>query len=90
MLSLKCRKHTKSKNPEVVRTKKRRIIVLSNFSGCSSKNSKFRKEQEARELFSNLPGLQILLLSDLRLLNMFYSKSIIMNALVNKLLLTGD
>ena len=90
MLSLKCRKHTKSKNPEVVRTKKRRIIVLSNFSGYSSKKSKFRKEQEARELFSNLPGLQILFLSDLRLLNMFYSKSIIMNALVNKLLLTGD
>ena len=55
---LKCRKNTKSKNPEVVRTENGRIMVLSNFEVCDSKTSKFNKEQEASGLLSSL-GINI-------------------------------
>ena len=41
---LKCRKNTESKNPKVVRTKNRRIMLLSKFSLYNSKKSKFFKE----------------------------------------------
>ena len=44
---LKCRKNTQSKNPEVVKTKNRRILLLSKCSMSNSKKSKFFKEQEA-------------------------------------------
>ena len=36
-----------SKNPEVAKTKKGRIMLLSNCSVCNSKKSKFLKEREA-------------------------------------------
>ena len=45
----KCRKNTESKNPKVVGTKNRRIMLLSK---CAK--SKFIKEQETRELLSSL------------------------------------
>ena len=45
----KCRKNTESKNPKVVGTKNRRIMLLSK---CTK--SKFIKEQETRELLSSL------------------------------------
>ena len=62
---LKCRKNTESKNPEVVRTKNGKIMLLSKCSVCNSKKSKFLKEKEARGLLlSNLTGVKILLLSD--------------------------
>ena len=51
---LKCRKNTESKNPKVVKTKNGRIILLSKYSVCNSKNSKFLKEQEAIGLLSSL------------------------------------
>ena len=51
---LKCRKNTQNKNPEVVRTKNRRIMLVSKCSVCNSKKSKFIKEQEARGLLSSL------------------------------------
>ena len=51
---LNCRKNTHSNNPEVVKTKKRRITLLSKCSVCNSKNSEFLKEEEARELLSSL------------------------------------
>ena len=41
---LKCRKNAESKNPEVVRTKNRRIMLLSKCETCGSKKSKFIKE----------------------------------------------
>ena len=41
---LKCRKNTKGKNPEVVKRKNGRIILLSKCSVCNSKKSKFLKE----------------------------------------------
>ena len=51
---LKCRKNTKSKNPEVVKTKNGRVMLLSQCVVCNSKKSKFLKEQEARGLLSSL------------------------------------
>ena len=35
---LKCRKNTESKNPEVVKSKYRRMILSLNVAVCSSKN----------------------------------------------------
>ena len=66
---LKCRKNAESKNPEVVRTKNRRMMLLSKCETCDSKKSKFIKEQEASGLLSSLgiktPWNKILLLGPL-------------------------
>ena len=51
---LKCRKNTESKNPRVVRTENRRIVLLSKCAVFNSKKVKFIKEQEARGLLSSL------------------------------------
>ena len=51
---LKCKKNMKSKNPEVVKTKNRRIMLLPKYVACNSKKSRFLKEKEARELLSSL------------------------------------
>ena len=51
---LNCRKNTESKNPKFVKTKNGRIMLLSKFSVCGSKKSKFIKEQEASRLLSSL------------------------------------
>ena len=66
---MKCSKDTESKNPKVVMTKNRRVMLLSTFSMCNSKKSKFIKEQEARILLSYLAGVRIPILSDLPLIN---------------------
>ena len=50
----KCRKNTESKNPNVIRTKNGRIMLLSKCSMCNSKKLQFLKEQEARGLLSSL------------------------------------
>ena len=41
---LKCRKNIESKNPEVVRTKNGRIMLLLKFEVWDSKKLKFRKK----------------------------------------------
>ena len=51
---MKCRKNTESKNPEVVKTKNGRIMLLLKCSVCNSKKLKILKEQEARGLLSSL------------------------------------
>ena len=51
---VRCRKNTESKNPKVVKTKNRKIMLLSKREVCDSKKSKFTKEQEASGLLSNL------------------------------------
>ena len=51
---LKCRKNTDNKKTKVVRNKEGRIMVTSNRVVCSSKKSRFIKEQEASELLSSL------------------------------------
>ena len=69
---LKCRKNTQSKNPEVLKTKNGRIMLLSKCSVCNSKKSKFLKEQEARELLSNLLGIKVLILRDIPTVNTIF------------------
>ena len=41
---LECRKNTKSKNPNIARTKNGKIMRLSNCLVCDGKKSKFIKE----------------------------------------------
>ena len=50
---LKCRKNTKSKNPKVVRTKKKRTMLMLKCSVCNRKKSKFHKGQNIRGLLSS-------------------------------------
>ena len=51
---LQCSKNTESKNSKVVRTKNKRIMLLSKFEMCHSKKSRFVIEQNASELLSSL------------------------------------
>ena len=51
---LKFRKNTESIHPQVVRTKNRRITLLSKCAVCDSEKSKFIKQQEASGLLSSL------------------------------------
>ena len=50
---LKCRKNTESKILKVIRTKNRRIMLLSKCAVCDSKKSKFIQEHEASELLKD-------------------------------------
>ena len=51
---LKSRKHTENINPKVSKTSNGRTMVLSKCAICSSKKSRFIKNQEAKGLLSNL------------------------------------
>ena len=51
---LKCRKDTENINPKVSKTSNNRIMVLSKCAICGSKKSRFIKNEEAKELLSNL------------------------------------
>ena len=51
---LKCKKNTESINPKVSKTINSKTMVLSKCAICDSKKSKFIKEQQAKELLSNL------------------------------------
>ena len=51
---MKYRKNSESKNPKVVTTRKKRIMLLSKCSVYNSKKSTFLREQEARGLLSSL------------------------------------
>ena len=55
---LKCRRNTESKNPKVVRTENRRIMLLLKCEVSDSKKSKFIKGQEVSRLLSSL-GIKI-------------------------------
>ena len=92
---LNCRKNIQSKDPEVVKTKNERIILLSKCSVSSSKKSRFLKEQEARGLLSSLgiraplsqiPFVGPVLFNSIKQVNTRYK----MNKIMNKFLLTGD
>ena len=74
---LKCRKNTESKNPKVVKTNNRRIMLLSKCALCNSKKSKFMKEQEANGL---LLSLRIRTIKSIKQANRRYK----MNKIVNK------
>ena len=51
---LKYRKNTESKNRKVVKTKNKRIMLLSKCQVCDSIKSKFVIEEEASGWLSNL------------------------------------
>ena len=51
---LKCRKNTENINPRVSKTSNGRTMVLSKCAICSSKKSRFIKNQEAKGLLSSL------------------------------------
>ena len=51
---LKCKKNTENINPKVSKTSNGRTMVLSKCAICGSKKSRFIKNQEAKELLSNL------------------------------------
>ena len=51
---LKCRKDTKNINPRVSNTSNDRAMLLSQCAICSSKKSRFIKNQEAKGLLNNL------------------------------------
>ena len=65
---LKCRKDTENINPKVSKTTNGRTMLLSNCAICNNKKSRFIKNQEAKELLSNLgirtPLSKVPLLSD--------------------------
>ena len=55
---LKCQKNTENKNPKAVRTKNRRIMLLSKCVVSDSKQSELIKQQEASEWLCSL-GIRI-------------------------------
>ena len=57
---LKCRKDTENINPNISGTSNGKAMILSKCTSCGSRKSRFIKNQEAKELLSNL-GLTALL-----------------------------
>ena len=51
---VKCRKDTENIGPKMVRTKNNRLIMQLKCSVCRVKKSRFVKEQETKDLLSNL------------------------------------
>ena len=51
---LKCRKDTENINPKISSTSNSKAVILSNCAISGSKKSRFIKDQEAKELLSNL------------------------------------
>ena len=51
---LKCKKHTKNKNPQVSSTSNGKFMILSKCAICGTRKSKFINKQEAKGLLSNL------------------------------------
>ena len=51
---LRCRKNTKNKDAKMIKAKNGRLALSSKCVVCGSKKSRFMKEQEAKELLSNL------------------------------------
>ena len=50
----KCRKDTKNIDTKMIKTKNGKLVWLSKCVLCSSKKSRFIKEQKAKRLSSNL------------------------------------
>ena len=51
---VKCRKDTENIDPKIVRTKTNRLVMQSKCSACAIIKSRFVKEQEPKDLLSNL------------------------------------
>ena len=67
---LKCKKDTENIDSKIVRTKNNRLLMQSKCSHCRNKKSRFVKEQEAKDLLSNL-GIKTPLCK-IPLLNVFF------------------
>ena len=67
---VKCRKDTENIDPKIVRTKNNRLVTQLKCSVCGIKKSRFIKEQEAKDLLSNL-GIKTPL-SKIPLLNVLF------------------
>ena len=57
---LKCRKYTKTINPQVSSGRNGKLMILSKCAICDSKKFKFIKKQDAKVLLSKL-GINTLL-----------------------------
>ena len=62
---LNCRKDTEIIDPEILSTSNSRAMILWKRAICSSKKSKFVKNQEAKGLLSNLSIKTVPILSDI-------------------------
>ena len=51
---VKCRRDTENIDPKMVRTKNNRLVMQSKCSVCGIKKSRLVKEQEAKDLLSNI------------------------------------
>ena len=67
---LKYKKDTANIDPKMVRTKNNRLLMQSKCSVCGTKKSRFVKEQDAKDLLSNL-GIKAPL-SKIPLLNVLF------------------
>ena len=67
---LVCKKYTENTNPKIVRNRQNRLMIHSNCAICSSKKSRFIKEQKILGILSNL-GIKTPL-SQVPLLNIFF------------------
>ena len=67
---LSCRKYTKNTDPIIVKSENERPMIQSNCAICGSEKSRFIKEQQAKELLSNL-GIKTAL-SKVPLLNILF------------------
>ena len=67
---LKCKRNTKNIDAKMKKTKNGRLMLLSKCAVCSSKKSKFMKEQEENGLLGNL-GIKTSL-SKVPLLNVLF------------------
>ena len=67
---LNCKKDTANIDPKMFRTKNNRLLMESKCSVCGTKKSRFVKEQDAKDLLSNL-GIKTPL-SKIPLLNVLF------------------
>ena len=68
--SVKCREKTEDLNSDIFRTKNGKLIMQSKYADCGVKKSRFVKQQEAKNLLSNL-GIKAPL-SKIPLLNVLF------------------
>ena len=67
---VKCRKNAENLNSRIFKTKNGRLLMQSKCTDCGIKKSRFVKEQEAKDLLSNL-GIKTPL-SKISLLNVLF------------------
>ena len=51
---LKCKTNTSNIDPKMVKTKNNRLLMQSKCSACGTKKTRFVKEQDTKDVLSNL------------------------------------